>query len=100
VKWEGLAEDEDGDAVELIDFHERVVQVAGTFSSETVIIQGSMDGTNWFTLRDLQDNDLSFTVAGVQSIQENTRYVRPSVGTGGGAGTVNIDVIIGGVAAS
>jgi len=99
VIWEGLTEDEDGDSVSIAQWQDKTVQATGTFANETVTIQGSLDGTNWFTLHDLQDGDLAFAAAGLEAIQENVLYIRPSVGTGGGAGTVDVDVIISGVAA-
>jgi hypothetical protein len=54
------------------------VQVFGTFGGGTILIEGSNDGgVTWFTLTDGQGNNLSFTTAGGEKIQENTQKVRP-----------------------
>jgi len=72
-------------------FSDKTVSITGTFGAVTVVIQGSNDKTNWFTLSDAQGNALSFTVAGMEVILENPRYIRPS--TSGGTAT-DVDVII------
>ena len=92
--WAALVEDEDGNSIDIADHTIKTVQVTGTFANETVTIQGSNDGSNWATLHDLQDNDLAFTADGLEAIQECPLYIRPSVGTGGGAGTVDVKVVI------
>jgi hypothetical protein len=73
------------------------VQVTGDFGNETVTIEGSMNGSTWFTLHNLQGNSLSFTDEGIEAVQENCWYIRPVVGTGGGAGAVDIKVILCGI---
>lgn len=40
------------------------VSVVGTFGGATVLLQGSHDNTNWFTVKDSAGNDVSFTAAG------------------------------------
>ena len=61
----------------------RCVTVQGTFGSATVLVKGSLDGTNYHTLRGLSAA-LSFTSAGLDIIQENTPYLQitHSGGTG------------------
>ena len=71
---------------------DRTVMIIGTFDSATVVIQGSNDGTNWFTLNDLQANAISKTAAALEGIAEFPLYVRPS--TTGGSGSQDIDVIM------
>ena len=95
--WEGLAEDEDGDAAFVGGLTDLCAQLTGTFSSETVTIQGSVDGVNFVALNDLQDGSLAFTGAGLSAIQERPLWIRPSCGTGGGAGTVDVDISISGM---
>jgi hypothetical protein len=65
--------------------NDRSVQVTGTFSTSTVTIQGSNDGTNWFTLNTPQGTAMNFTAAGLLAVQEHTRFIRPIVT--GGTGT-------------
>lgn len=64
----------------------RSVQIAGTFDSATVVVQGSNDGTNYVTLTDPQGNTITKTSAAIEAIEEVTRYIRAS-SSGGGANT-------------
>lgn len=57
---------------------DRCVAVTGTFGSATVLIRGSIDGTNFFTLTDPQGNSLSFTAAGLKQISENVQFIQPT----------------------
>ena len=85
----GIADD--GSPCEMIMASDKSVQVEGTFGAATVLIQGSNDGTNWRTLSDPSNAALSFTTAGLEAIQEHTRYIRPI--SSGGTGT-NVTVTI------
>ena len=59
-------------------YYRRSVQVTGTFSTGTVLIEGSDDGgTTWFTLSDYQGFALSFAAAGIKPVQEITQLIRP-----------------------
>lgn len=68
---------------------DRSVAVTGTFGGATVTLQGSNDGTNWFTLKDPLGNNLTWTsstaTTGLKQIGEITLYLRPI--TAGGTGT-------------
>jgi hypothetical protein len=66
------------------------ITVNGTFGSATVIIQGSNDGTNWHTVKDVLGVAVSLTAAGMVSLSDLPLYIRPS--TSGGGGTQDIDV--------
>lgn len=63
----------------------RSVQFVGSnFDSATISLHGSNDGTNFVILTDPQGNNCSKTAAGIEQIQEVTRYIRPvgaSIGT-------------------
>lgn len=65
------------------------VQVTGTFGGATVVLQGSIDGTNWVTLKNFSGDDLSFTAAGGSDFSTSARYIRAS--SSGGTGD-DIDV--------
>jgi len=69
-------------------------QVEGTFGSATVICQGSNDGTNYETLHDLNGNAVSFTAAGLKSVEEVVRYVRPSASGGSGSQSVTVSMLM------
>lgn len=77
-----------GEAVEMPMANDRSVQVVGTFATTTVVLQGSNDGTNWFTLSNPQGTDISFTASGLEAVQEHVRYMRPSASGGTGTGLV------------
>lgn len=78
-------------AIDMSEYADRSIQVVGSFNSGTVVLEGSNDGTNYVTLTDPQGNALSFTSAGIEQIQELTRYIRPRVSAGTG---VDVDVFI------
>jgi len=93
ILWETLTNGDSGSSIEMPGSAIRSVQVTGTFGAGgTVVIQGSNDGSNWVTLNDIEGNALSLTAAGIESIQEVTRYIRPSVTAGDG--TTDLDVTL------
>ena len=64
------------------------VQVTGTFGSSTVLLEGSNDGTNWFTLTKRGTTTAaSFTAAGGAMANENPAFIRTSSSGGTGATT-------------
>lgn len=67
-------------------------QFTGTFDSATAVLQGSNDGTNWVTLKDMGASNVSFTSAGYAEISTAFAYIRPS--TSGGGGSQDIDCIL------
>ena len=77
-----------GTAAQLGAFTDRAIQCVGTWAGATVVLQGSMDGTNWVTLSDPQGTAVSMTSNGLQAVLEATAYVRPSLS--GGDGTTSI----------
>jgi hypothetical protein len=66
-------------------------QFTGTFGGATVIMQGSNDGTNWFTLKDLTGTNVSATAAGAFEFTTSAVYIRASAS--GGTGD-SIDVVV------
>jgi hypothetical protein len=77
-----------GSSIEMPGANDRTVMVTGTFSTTTVVLQGSNDNVNWFTLNSPQGTALSFTAPGLLAVQEHCRYVRPSASAGTGTGLV------------
>lgn len=98
VKWETLTTTNDvGSAVEMGAWPDRSAQVIGTFGAGgTLIIEGSMDGTNYATLTDPQGNALSFTAAKIEAVTELVRYIRPKVTAGDGTTDLDVLMIFGG----
>lgn len=68
------------------------VQFTGTFDGATAVLQGSHDSTTWFTLKDVNGSDVSFTAAGGAEISTAISNIRPS--TSGGGGSQDIDCIL------
>lgn len=60
------------------------VQFTGTFGSATVVLQGSNDGTNYVTLKDVNGTDISATAAAMFEFSTACRFLR--VGISGGTG--------------
>ncbi len=93
ILWEGMAT---GDTItpDLPSRSEPVgsVQVTGTFGGATVTLQGSNDGTNYVTLKDLSGADISFTTAGLAYFDGRTLYIRPGI-SGGSSDDVDVTVI-------
>jgi hypothetical protein len=83
-----------GNALEMPGSSDRSVQLDGTWDSGTVVLQGSNDGTTWFTLTDPQGNAISKTSNALEAISELTRYIRPSSSGGGGSHSVSCRVLL------
>jgi hypothetical protein len=82
-----------GEELTMTGSPDRSVQVVGTFGTGgTCVIEGSNNGVNWTVLKDHLANTLSFTAAGIQSIDQITRFIRPRVS--GGDGTTSLTVIM------
>lgn len=91
--WSTITNGDTGLPVEWIQHADRCVSVTGTFGvGGTVVIQGSNDNTNWYTLNNAQSVALSLTAAGLKQVVELPRYMRPAVTAGDGA--TDIDVIL------
>jgi len=58
------------------------VQFGGTFGGGTTALQGSEDGTNYVTLKDINGNAVSATSAARFEVTSAARYIKP-IQTGG-----------------
>jgi len=52
------------------------VQATGTFTSATLALQGSNDGTNYVTIEDIQGNAASLSAAGLIEFQTTFLYYK------------------------
>jgi len=68
-----------GQPLQRTDLADRSVHVTGTFAGATIVLEGSNDGTNYFTLANPAGAALSFTRAGLMAGQPTDRSVRPRV---------------------
>jgi hypothetical protein len=83
ISWTPLANGDSGEPVEMPGSHVRSVQIVGTFGTGgTIVFEGSNDGVNYVTLTDPQGNAISKTAAGIEQVQEATRFIRPRVTAG------------------
>lgn len=64
--------------IELPEFPDRSVQMSGTWGIGSITLEGSIDGTTYFTLTDPQGNDIIKTADALEAISENVRYIRPN----------------------
>lgn len=83
--WSNLDGDDTGVWLPTAIFNDNLVQITGTFDSNTLTMQGSNDDTvskTAFTLTDYLGLNVTFTAAGAVSIKDAPKYIRPSLGSG------------------
>lgn len=85
--WTGITESDTCAAIGLLGWKALAAQVTGTFGSSTTVMQGSIDGTNYYTLVDNGGTNWSKTSAGAQSLRDHTYLIRPSASGGTGQST-------------
>lgn len=86
--WTGITESDTCAAIGLLGWKPMAAQITGTFGSSTTVMQGSIDGTNYYTLVDGGGSNWSKTSAGAQSLRDNTYLIRPSASGGTGQSTI------------
>lgn len=92
VTWETLTEtNTTGEAFLIAAFNTIAIQFAGTFGGATIVLEGSIDGTTYFTLDDVEGAAISKTSAGMETSGDYALYVRPKVTGGTG---VDLDAIM------
>jgi hypothetical protein len=95
VRWGPMANGDDGNAVEMVEYADRSIQVIGTFGAGgSIALQGSNDGSNWTTLNDPQGLPLDISSSKIESIQELARFMRPLVTGGDGSTSLTVYLII------
>lgn len=93
-QWTALTTtDTSGESAGTSGSGDRCVQVFGTFGTGgTLILEGSIDGENWFQMRDPTSASISFTAAGGKAVMESVPYIRPRVT--GGDGTTSLTCLL------
>ena len=82
--WEALTEN-DSAASQRVNIAGTVLasaSVVGSFGSATVVLQGSHDDTNWFTVKDASGSDVSFTADGAAECPSTFVFYRFSASGG------------------
>ncbi len=86
-----------GDVCLPVHYHshaDRSVQVVGTFGvGGTMVVEGSLDETNFATLNDPQGVALSITSAKVKAVSEMTTVIRPRISAGDGSTAITVTLI-------
>ena len=86
--WANLATGDTGTPLMASGYPDKTGTMAGTIGTSTALFEGSPDGTLWQTIKDVRGTALSYTTLPKQAVvEENTRFIRPSV-TGGAGATV------------
>ena len=93
VSWSGLTSVDDGSSAKVAGYSNKSVQVTGTFTASSMLIQGSNNGVSWTTLKNSQGNALTFSAAGLERIQEPTLYIRPLT-SGTASATIKVELFI------
>jgi hypothetical protein len=85
VTWSGLLNGDSGSPVVFPGSTVKSIQFTGTFGSGgTIVFEGSNDGSTYFTLTDGDGNSISKTSSALETVYENTLYIRPRVTAGDG----------------
>jgi hypothetical protein len=91
ISWNGMANGDTGKPFEGCDWADRSMQIEGTFGTGgTLVMEGSLDGTNYHPLRDSNGSNLTFTQSDLESVIQITKYLRPRVSAGDGATSLNV----------
>lgn len=69
------------------------ISVSGTFGSCTVALQGSNDGTNFYSLKDLGGSTIAITAAGAVEFTSAMYSFKP-VASGGSSQSITITVVL------
>jgi hypothetical protein len=94
-RWSNMALNDSGAPFSLARYTDKTVQVTGTFGSGgTVVIEASLDGTNYETLKTVFGADLSFTAGGIQTITEVPVYLRPRITAGDGTTSITVTILV------
>jgi hypothetical protein len=89
--WNLTTADADGLPFEWFQWADLCWQAVGTWGGATLTIQGSNDGTNWFSLSNAAGGSAAtFTTDGGKTTIERPRYVRPNLTTPGSGATVAV----------
>ena len=82
--WSLTTADATGASISVPGSSDRTIQfIADTAGSATVVLEGSLDNSTFFTLTDGQGNAISFTASGGEMVAENVLFIRPRLSVAG-----------------
>ena len=94
IAWPLTTANTDGSPFSYVQYADLCWQAAGTWGGATLTIQGSNDGTNWFSLSNAAAGTAAtFTADGGKQTIERPLYVRPNLTTPGTGATVTVTLI-------
>lgn len=95
VEWSGMATGDTITAFQPKWAHpvSGSIQFSGTFGGATVTLEGSNDGTNYATLKDMVGAPISMTSAGIVEFTSTVQHVRPAI-SGGTGDSVTATVVM------
>lgn len=99
VTWEELNSGDTGSPIDQDGMRSNralagCIQFTGTFNGgTTAVLEGSNDGTNYSTLRDMVGANISLTAAGMVEFSTSALYIRPSV-SGGSSDDVDAIMVL------
>ena len=70
------------------------IYFGGTFDSATVVMKGSLNGSNYVAMTDPQGNALSKTAEALEQFEERVRFMQPTHSGGSGSQSLTIVVFI------
>lgn len=93
LEWSALADDDTGDTGELGRYREGIViQASGTFDSQTLSMEGSLDGVTFFALTTDGSTPIAITANDIATPYETVGYIRPVMSDEGGTVEVSVTV--------
>ena len=96
VAWAGLLNGDTGSPFDLTTFVPVSVQLEGTFGAGgSSAIEGSNDATNYRALAAVPNGAaIAITVAGIKSVADATRLIRPNITAGDGTTSLTASLLI------
>ena len=71
------------------------VQVAGTIGAGfNMVVEGSNDGTTYYTLNDQANAAIAFTALGLKTVRDQPAFIRPRVTAGDGTTNVTVTMAL------
>lgn len=91
IVWSAVTENDTFGAVQCgSGYTDRIVELAGTVGGATILIKGSVAGSNYYTLNG-PSGPLSLAAVGMSAIVESTPYLQPTH-SGGSSESVTVTV--------
>lgn len=90
--WANATESDTFAPVKMAEYTARSISIQGTFGGATVVVNGSIDGTNYSGLSNPAGSAISKTSAAVVGVFESTVYYQP-VASGGTGQTLTVSML-------